>query len=62
LRAELRYELAFAPLTLAAAAFTDIACQKTHYDVIEGGTVHRVATLNTLRPGGALALGVRFGL
>jgi hypothetical protein len=62
LRAELRYELALAPLTLSAAAFTDIACEKTHYDVLEDGSVHRVASLNTLRPGGALALGFRFGL
>jgi hypothetical protein len=62
LRAELRYELALAPLTLGAAAFTDIACEKTHYDVIESGSVRRVASLDTLRPGGALTLGLRFGL
>jgi hypothetical protein len=60
-RAELRYELSFDPLFVAAAALLDVACQKTHYDVIEGGTVQRVASLNTWRPGGALALGFRFG-
>jgi hypothetical protein len=62
LRGELRYELAFAPMTLTAAAFTDIACEKTHYDVSEDGSVHRVASLNTVRPGGVLAFGFRFGL
>jgi hypothetical protein len=61
-RAELRYELTFAPVTVAAAGFTDIACAKTHYDVIEDGNVHRVASLNTLRPGAALVVGIRFGL
>lgn len=62
LRAELRYELAFEPVLLTAAALLDVACQRTHYDVIDGGSVHRAATLNTVRPGGAIALAFRFGL
>jgi hypothetical protein len=58
-RAEARYELAFGSVVFGASAFSNLSLARTHYDFVDEGVRQRVATLGSVRPGGALMLGLR---
>lgn len=58
LRPELRYELSADSLVFGASAFADVSLVRTHYDLLDQGQPVRLAAPWTVRPGGALALGI----
>jgi hypothetical protein len=56
LRFEVRYELAFAHVALAAAGFIDASLVETRYELAESGTRRTLGTPLKTRPGAALAV------
>jgi hypothetical protein len=59
LRGEASYELAFGRFVFGATAFAAVSLVDTHYDVIDNGARKRIATIDAIRPGGALTLSLR---
>jgi hypothetical protein len=58
IRPELRYELGAGSLMFGASAFADLSLVRTHYDLLDEGQLVRLGAPWTVRPGGALALGI----